>query len=193
MSPQSPSLARAITPQRDAYNRQSHGQYRNDVEQNVRKPGHRKHAPILSSRARRTRWFPNLHPLRADSALFLPMPMSHSAVRRMSARARHDEADQCRVSNWRALSNRLPAAPGSHHKRAISSMQRSRLSISVRRATCSGCRTARAAFAFRPDGLRNSGRKIVRDIARLSPCDKLAGPRGQTVAPTAGVGYREKS
>jgi hypothetical protein len=63
------------------------------------------------------------HELVVDSAPLLPMPTSHSAVRKMSARARHEDADQCRVSNWRAFSNRLSECPGSDRKRTISAMQ----------------------------------------------------------------------
>ena len=54
LSPQLPSLARAITPQRSAYNHQSHGQYRDDVEQNVPRPGHRKEFHIVVTRTANT-------------------------------------------------------------------------------------------------------------------------------------------
>jgi hypothetical protein len=62
-------------------------------------------------------------PIEVGSAPFVPMPMSHSAVRRISARARHDAADQCRVSNCRAFSKRLPLSPGWDQNRAIATMQ----------------------------------------------------------------------
>jgi hypothetical protein len=81
----------------------------------------------------------------ADSAVLLPTPTSHSAVRRISARARHEDADQCRVSNWRAFSNRRPEFSGPDQKCAISAMQRSRLSISACRAIRSTGRVARTA------------------------------------------------
>ncbi len=48
-------------------------------------------------------------------------------------------------------------------------------------------------LCFPPRRLARSRPEKVRDIAKLSPCDKLAGPRSRTVAPTAGIGYREKS
>ena len=111
------------TQQRNAYDRQNHRQHRNDVEQDDPRLYHRKTPSRLSPRVRRIR--PSSKPSQAgDSAPFLPTPTSHSAVRRISARARHEDADQCRVSNWRAFPNRLlPELPGSDQERAISAMQ----------------------------------------------------------------------
>jgi hypothetical protein len=83
------------------------------------------------------------HKLLLDAVPFLPTTTSHSAVRRRSARPRHEDTDQCRVSSCRAFANRLPEFPGSDQKRAISAMQRSRLSISACRAMRSTGRVAR--------------------------------------------------
>ena len=120
------------------------------------------------------------------------MPMSHSAVRKMSARARHEDADQCRVSNWRAFSNRLSERPGSDREahdfghaddRACRSAPAGRYVRPVERLA--------AAFAFRPDGLRNSGRKMVRDIASFLRATELADPSGETVWAN-GLGRRSR-
>lgn len=61
--------------------------------------------------------------IEVGSAPFVPIPMSHSAVRTISARARHDAVDQCRVSSCRAFSKRLPLSPGWDQNRAIATMQ----------------------------------------------------------------------
>jgi hypothetical protein len=120
----------AVGQQRNQHDRQRHGEYWKAVEQDG--PGcHRHDPPERSGYWGKASWGKaswgkaSWHKASwgKASAPLLPTPMSHSAVRRMSARARHEDTDQCRVSNWRALSTKLPGSPGTGAKRAISAMQ----------------------------------------------------------------------
>jgi hypothetical protein len=99
------------------------------------------------------------------TAALLLMPRSHSAVRRMSARARHDDVAQCVVSNRRALPARARDACPPAQSRWMSAMQLSRRSIRSSRPIRATGGKAHADLGRGEAVLRDRGCSTSRAIA----------------------------